>query len=125
MSKFRLTRKVGAADIEALAADRNLQAVYSVATPWWSKLAEGFVYRSPTNGLPCDPRGAMLMQADFADFWKAAKEKPEHYGKHGLEAFVAAFHGNVEVETADGRGWLPTALNAWDDYNRLLDEKES
>ncbi len=52
-------------------------------------------------------------------FIEAAKADPGYYGRHGLEAFVAAYHGNVVTD--DGRA---TSLETWEEYNQLLDEKK-
>lgn len=62
----------------------------------------------------------MLMETDKPSrFLAAAESKPEHYGKHGLRAFEAAHHLNVQVSLRDRRA---TCFRNWDDYNRLIDE---
>lgn len=120
MSKKRLTHKVSEHQIREWAAMPGQQFVYAVSSPWWSLWDDDWMpYRN--GGLPCDPRGSMLMQGDAAKFLVSADANPEHYGRHGIAALVAAFHSNVEVLTRDGRGWRPTSLDSWDDYNALLD----
>lgn len=105
---------------------------YGGNTCWW---AEHTFYTRPIPnkppdypGLPCDPRGGMLLQVqtgsvapdgrtiDALEFIRKAEQNPSHYGRHGIKAFIAAYHGNVLV---DGKPW---ALRDWEDYNRLLDE---
>ncbi|HXI16474.1 MAG TPA: hypothetical protein VNM48_08885, partial [Chloroflexota bacterium] len=54
---------------------------------------------------------------DPMEFIRMAEKNPDHYGRHGIKAFIAAYHGNVLTE--DGK---PTSLRDWEDYNRLLDE---
>lgn len=117
--KYRLTNKVSREQIEQWAANPTRECVYAVSTPWWSLYDDAWM--PYTSGrLPCDPRGSMLMQGNLAKFWEHAKANESHYGIEGIDALVAAFHGNVEVLTADGRGWRPTSLNSWDAYNQLL-----
>lgn len=60
------------------------------------------------------------MQGDLAKFLEAGKSRPEHYGNHGLRAFIAAYHGNLL--TTDGK---PTSLESWDRYNDVLDEMDN
>ena len=105
------------ADVSAM---RPTMVYYGASTCWWGveTRSGGPRYRTPGNGLPADPRGGVLFQTDdFAAFIRSAVEKPEHYGVHGLDAFMAAFEGNV---TNGGRSWC---FRSWDDYNRLLDER--
>lgn len=125
MPEFRLTHKTSREQIEQWIADKpSRECVFAISTPWWSLYEEAWMPYS-SGRLPCDPRGSMLMQGELAKFWQAALAKQEHYGKHGLAALIAAFQGNVEVQTADGRGWRPTSLNNWDAYNNLLDSEAS
>ncbi len=97
-------------------------AYYAVHTCWWSFTTP---YTLPVpgsaviGGLPCDPTGSVLMEADAVKFIESAEANFAHYGKHGLRAFAAAFHGNVL--TINGK---PTALCGWDHYNALLDRKD-
>lgn len=98
---------------------------YSVNTCWWvcdpPNKPPGFktLQYQTDSGLPCDPRGGMLMQTDLAGFIQAAEENPDHYGRHGLRALMAAFHGNVNTD--DMR---PTCFRSWDEYNNLIDESD-
>jgi hypothetical protein len=121
MSELRLTHKVDRMMIDLWATDPKLECVYAVSSCWWSLFDDEWMpYR---NGqLPCDPRGSMLMQHSLREFWTKALAADTHYGKHGIEALVAAFQSNVEVKIADGR-WLPTSLASWDAYNELLDRE--
>ena len=85
---------------------------------------EADLYKKPGGiGLPCDPRGGMLFQTgegDLQKFLDSAKENVEHYGKHGLRAFYASYHGVVVTE--DGK---PTCFTSWDKYNALLDKHDT
>lgn len=76
-------------------------------------------YRT-ASGLPCDPRGCVLMQGDLAKFLANADADPKKYGQLGVKTLFAAFHSNVEVLTRDGRGWRPTCLDDWKGYEDLL-----
>lgn len=122
MSELCLTHRVCRQQIDEWAKNPNQECVYAVHTPWWS-LYEDIWMPYKSGSLPVDPRGSVLMQGNLAKFWEHAKSNPAHYGKHGIEALVAAFHSNVEVLTADGRGWQPTSLKSWDEYNNLLDRE--
>lgn len=125
MSEYRLTHKVSKEQIDMWARKQTRECIYAVQTPWWSLYEDKWMpYTIPDSRLPCDPRGSVLMQGNLAKFWKQAQDKPEHYGKHGIDALVAAFHSNVEVMTSD-RGWHPTSLDSWDRYNDLLDKENN
>lgn len=100
-------------------AVRSSRLVYGSNTCWW-KLGDP-VYNHREARLPCGPRGEMLLETDKpVDFLKAAEANPSHYGKHGLDAFIAAYHGFVTTD--DGR---PTSLDSWDAYNDLIDQEVS
>jgi len=89
---------------------------YSTGSCWWCILRDNpYKYC-----LPTDPLGAVLLQAPIKEFIDNANENTDHYGKHGIQAFWAAYHGVVLTETQMGR-WVPTALTSWDEYNKLLD----
>ena len=100
----------------------NPQKVYySVNTCWWTH-RQTDLRQEPTSGLPCDPRGGMVMERDNVEgFLKAAEENAEAYGRHGLDAFIAAHNDNCVVSPTDLRG---TCLRTWDEYNELLDVVE-
>lgn len=104
---------------------------YGINTCWWA-ISWGQLYKhrphvmtiagreTMSPGLPCDPRGGMLLQTEDVDgFFDSAIKNAVHYGKHGLRAFLAAYHGNVVVSQIDQR---PTCFAGWEDYNRVLDE---
>lgn len=107
---------------------------YGINTCWWA-ISWAQLYRTrpqtltingrqiASDGLPCDPRGGMLLQGDNVDlFFDSAVNNSAHYGKHGLRVFLAAYHGNVVVSQTDPR---PTCFSSWDDYNRILDEHDA
>ena len=104
-------QKTTLADVRA---DNPETIYYGVNTCWWTHRPE-YLYRE--GGLPCDPRGGMLMQTDDPEaFLKAAEDNPEAYGKHGITAFEAALMGNVTAP--NGR---PTCYKTWDEYNAAID----
>jgi len=93
---------------------------YGAMTCWWAYRGE-HLYRNRV-GLPCDPRGGMLMQTeDWQKFLATAEQKSDHYGRHGLRAFEAALHGNVLVLSHRTGKWVPTCFTGWEQYNLLLD----
>lgn len=48
---------------------------------------------------PLDPSGSPLLQISDLNTWIANSEaKPEHFGKHGIDAFVKSHHQNCEGE---------------------------
>lgn len=88
---------------------------YAANTCWWTH-DPAHLGRKPDSGLPCDPRGSVLFETeDVEGFLQAAEAHPEHYGKHGLRAFLAAHHQNACL---NGRPW---SAGSWDSYNSALD----
>lgn len=57
-----------------------------------------------------------MYQGSSADFIRRAEARPEHYGKYGLLALAAAYHGNIITNT----GHIAT-LYGWDGVNTLLE----
>ncbi len=103
---------------EEVLASKPKIIFYGARTMWWTHKAE-HLYKT-SSGLPCDPRGGVLLQTeDVAGFLYAAMDHSEHYGKHGLRAFMAAHHLNCCVSPEDPR---PTCMDSWDAYNDALDE---
>jgi hypothetical protein len=104
---------------------------YGANTCWWTHLAEDLreASRLGRQALPSDPRGGMLFETiNVEAFLRAAEESPDHYGKHGLAAFMAAHHRNcligravtdsVIVLATSARPWcMPT----WQEYNEAID----
>ena len=122
MSEIRIAHEVTEDDVLKRAGSRRM-AFYGANTMWWTS-NEADLYKKPGGiGLPCDPRGGMLFQTaegDLQKFLDSAKENVEHYGKHGLRAFYASYHGVVVTE--DGK---PTCFTSWDEYNALLDKHDT
>ena len=105
---------------------------YGAQTCWWTHRAEDLQVLPEGRigaGLPCDPRGGVLMQTDdVAGFLAADEAKAEHYGRHKLRAFEAAHHGNVLATRprgpfVTGVFGYPTCFRTWEAYNVLLDER--
>lgn len=113
---YELTNKTSLKDIEKIAEDDSVECVYSIGTCWWSLYKDDYMPFVSSGGItPLDPMGSPLMQAPLKDFIKSAKENIEHYGEHGLDAFVSAFHGNVVLNTGKD-----VAFKTWDEYNKLI-----
>src|SRR5690606_27874496 len=109
----------GPKTMEEVRANSPSMAFYSARTCWWTT-DPGHLYIHPNGGIPCDRRSGVLFETkDVEGFLRAAEENAEHYGPHGLRAFLAAHHGNVV--TVDGR---PTCFVTWAEYNALLDKEE-
>jgi len=116
---LRFIKQWSLKDLKALAKQSN-RLVYAMNTCWWK--IGGPIYSHLDCNLPCGPRSEMLLEMDNPlEFIELAEKNPEHYGKYGLDAFVAAYHGNVIV----AKTGLPTSLESWDKYNELLDQEES
>ena len=90
---------------------------YSVTTCWWTHRSSDLRSR-PDNGLPCDPRGGVLMMGPAAEFLANAEANPAHYGKYGLDAFMASHNDNCVVSPTDSRN---TCLRSWQEYNYLIE----
>ena len=90
---------------------------YSYHTCWWTHRNTD-LRTLPDNGLPCDPRGSVLMMVEAYKFIESAEANPDFYGKRGLDAFMAAHNDNCVVSFRDYRN---TCLRTWDEYNDLLD----
>ena len=117
-------------NLDEIRAAKPEMVFYSTKTCWWTAnpddlcCSHGNPMSTCPDGmsqLPVDPAGAPLFQTDEVElFLQDAESHPEHYGRHGLEAFILAYHGNIVSE--DG---LPRCAVGWDSYNKLLDEEES
>lgn len=95
---------------------------YGANTPWWTHRASD-LRRHPQSGIPCDPRGGVLFQTDnVIGFIESAVKNPEHYGRHGIRAFMAAHNDNCQVSETDTR---KTCLDNWDQYNEALDRLDA
>jgi hypothetical protein len=105
-------------EIHELAA-RHKRLFHSMSTYWWIIGNSPYIRKS---GQPCGPQGEILLESDDspAGFLAMAAKNQKFYGKHGLLALQAAYHGNTIIEETG----QPTSLASWDDYNRLIDESE-
>lgn len=67
------------------------------------------------HGVPTDPWGCPLFQID-ADKWiSAAENKPEHFKKYGIEAFMKTHHQNCKL------GDEYVLFKTWDQVTEYLD----
>jgi hypothetical protein len=134
-AEFRLT-------IEQIKKEITDETViyYSSRTPWWTHREEDLCKTKPLKNvtfttpgghswttdireLPCDPRGAPLYRTrpgDALSFIEEAEASPDHYGKHGIKAFMAAHAKNCGI--IPGQSW---ALENWEQYNDLIDVSET
>ena len=103
--------------LEEIKAARPETIWYSVATSWWTHRNTD-LRSHRDHGLPCDPRGGMLMMGPAGAFLADAEANPEHFGPHGLDALMAAHNDNCVVSESDSRN---TCLRTWQEYNDLLD----
>ncbi len=101
---------------------------YSSRTCWWTADPEHLYCQDGQlskdcgcGGIPLDPAGAPLFMADDLEQFiaEAKAHEKDHYGPHGLDALILAYHGNVVSE--DG---LPRCAVDWDTYGKLLDGQD-
>lgn len=65
------------------------------------------------EGIPLDPLGSPLLQTDKPlECLMSVENNPEHFGDHGMDAFLLAHHQNCEG----------SIFREWEPYNRILDE---
>ena len=116
--EFKLTNRISLETIKALAGVSS-RLVYAAQTCWW-KVGDP-IYKCSDSSLPCGPRGEMLLETDNPlGFIEQAEKNIQHYGKHGIRAFVAAYHENIVV----AHNCLPTSFNSWDKYNDIIDKHD-
>lgn len=115
-TKAAIVRRITLEDIRALSPKPKM-IFYGANTCWWTH-DPNHLSRN-TSGLPCDPRGGVLLQTENVEgFLNAAEEAASRYGKHGLEAFTAAHHLNCRLrENLDHA----TCLRTWQEYNDVID----
>lgn len=80
-------------------------------------LNEGFKKHKELYGthIPLDPWGAPLYQVEAGKWIQPAEEKPEHFKKYGLEAFMKTHHKNSRV------GEEVVHFDNWDQVTEYLD----
>ena len=113
---------IKAITLEQIVALAPPMIFYSALTCWWTH-DRLHLQRHPVSKLPCDPRGAPLYETKHVmEFFRQARLKAREgvYGKHGLDAFVAAHHLNCLTSEADRRA---TCFTTWKDYNDLIDRQ--
>lgn len=65
-----------------------------------------------SKGLPCDPVGFPIKKMNYNTWLEQSLSNPEHFGKHGLNAFVFTHHQNCKSFFS----------NKWDSYNDYIDK---
>jgi len=92
---------------------------YSTLTCWWTH-DRLHLQRHPVSKLPCDPRGAPLYETKHVmEFFRQARLKAREgvYGKHGLDAFIAAHHLNCLISETNRSS---TCFTTWAEYNQII-----
>ncbi len=118
MAEIRVRKKI---TLEEIMAENPTMIFYAVNSCWWTHRSSDLGSRAG-SGLPCCPRGSVLMQSDMpTDFLELAKAGAAHYGKHGIEAFLAAHNDNC-MHPFEDRPW---SASGWDAYNDALDALEA
>ena len=68
-------------------------------------------------GIPLDPTGSPLYHHTTPEaiigFIEASEKKPEHFGEHGLDAFMMSHHQNCGEN----------CFSEWKEYNKIIDEQ--
>ncbi len=115
-------------DLVEIRVRKTEMVFYSAKTCWWTTDPDDLccehgqpMRECPDNytGIPLDPAGAPLLQTDKVEsFLQDAENNLHHYGKHGIAAFILAYHGNI---VSDDEHELPRCAVKWDRYNELLD----
>jgi hypothetical protein len=78
------------------------------------RMAKLFAGLETMHQIPLDPDGCPLMQTDKPLGWvEAAEQQSDHFGKHGLAAFIKTHHQNHDGQPF--RTW--PEVNSWIDIN--------
>ena len=107
--------------IEEIRADCPVTIWYSFNTCWWTHRAADLCTHPGGNGMPCDPRGGMLLMTHAEAFFRGAEANPGRYGKHGLAVFMASHNDNCVVSEDD---WRSTCLQTLEEYNDQIDRQQ-
>ena len=119
MSDITIVKKI---TLEEVRAAKPEMIYYGAATCWWTH--DPAHLDILPDGIPCDPRGGILFETDkVEDFLKQAEANSEYYGKHGMDAFIAAHHLNCIVRDGPNKG-RPSCDVSWDAYNEAIDRGE-
>lgn len=103
------------------------QIWYGASTAWWTDDPEDIGKLEPSErlafagGLPCDSRNGVLFQTaenDGITFLNKAKQKPDRYGKFGLDTFMAMHHKNSFKLLRPYKHWASVVVQ---DYEDALD----
>jgi hypothetical protein len=98
-------------------AQEAKKVIYGFNTCWWK--FDNPPYQHPNSNLPCGPRGEMLLEMhEPLQFLTSAANMAHHYGRHGLTALIAAYHGHLLTDMD-----RPTSFESWEAYNEVLDHQ--
>lgn len=112
-----MTSIIKAITMEEIEQIKPAMIFHGMQSPWWTH--DPAHLGATASGLPCDPSGGPLFETRHtAEFLAEARANPQHYGKHGLAAFMAAHHLNCRTNMDDLK---PTCLRDWNAYNAVLD----
>lgn len=95
---------------------------YGMNTCWWGHDSDhlGFLptpFSGSLGGLPCDPRGGVLLQTENWRHWlSASRAKHQAESRFGLARLMAAHHTNSFLNT--GMRWCEPS---WDRYDEALE----
>lgn len=121
-----MTQIVKNITLEQIKAENPDTIWYGYNSCWWTHRQEDVRTLEDVRpqregdpvGLPCDPRGGVLMMCPAADFLADAEANPERFGTHGLDALMAAHNDNCIISRLDPR---PYCLATWNEYNLYID----
>lgn len=114
MTEVRVQIKKTFDQIRAAAFATDRTVYFGAYTCWWT-IEPDDLSTDPDKGIPCGPRGEPLFKGNASQFISNAMSNSSHYGRHGLQAFAAAYHGNL---LCDDRPW---SFRTWDEYNEAID----
>ena len=70
---------------------------------------------------PLDPTGCTLFEMHNPKKWiSGSEEKPTHFGRHGLKAFMLSHHRNSQYSTNESIQW--NIFEGWEEYNKIIDK---
>lgn len=100
------TRKITIDDVRKAKPEK---IYYSIFTKWWT--------HDPQH-VKNDLGDILIETHQVEDYLQEPEKNPDHYGRHGIEAFMAAHHLNCVHSEENPESW---AFCAWDEYNDMID----
>jgi hypothetical protein len=124
---MKIVKKTTLADVRAA---KPKMIYYGFRTTWWTHdpkhlyaIEKGRVLHpsqvTPTS-IPCDPRGGVLLQTDDIEgFISMSEANTEHFGKHGIDAFIGAHHDNCQTDFG-----MPWSADTFEQIGEAIDRQE-